>query len=110
MLANSRRSRWGLRGFVLGYLALLLPGLLYLVAGWRSRDGVPGWKPLDSVSEYYYSGAVAILTGVLWAVGLFGNPDFGGTVEQPLDPDPALGARQRSSRAGVDPPAEGEVA
>jgi hypothetical protein len=55
----------------MGYLALFLPAILYLVAGWRSRDGVPGWKLLDSVSQYYYSGSVAVLTGVLWAVAAF---------------------------------------
>lgn len=55
----------------MGYLALFLPGLLCVVSGWRSRDGVPGWGFLDSVSEYYYSGSVAVLTGVLWAVAAF---------------------------------------
>ena len=55
----------------MGYLGLLLPLLVYLVAGWRSSQGFPGWRPLDSVSEYYHSGSVAILTGVLWAVGAF---------------------------------------
>ena len=55
----------------MGYSGLLLPVLVYGVAGVRSMGGVPGWKPLDSVSEYYYSGSVAIFIGILWAVAAF---------------------------------------
>jgi hypothetical protein len=50
---------------------LLLPFLLGVVAWWRSVEGFPGWRPLDSISEYYHSGAVAILTGVLAALAVF---------------------------------------
>ncbi|HUM11901.1 MAG TPA: hypothetical protein VLT82_13200 [Myxococcaceae bacterium] len=55
----------------IGYLGLLLPVLLGLFAWWRSVGDFPGWRPLDSVSEYYHSGAVAILTGVLAALAVF---------------------------------------
>jgi len=55
----------------MGYSGLLLPVLVYCVAGVRSTGGVPGWKPLDSVSEYYYSGSVAVFVGILWAVAAF---------------------------------------
>jgi len=55
----------------MGYSGLLLPVLVYGVAGVRSTNGIPGWRPLDSVSEYYYSGSVAIFTGILWAVAAF---------------------------------------
>ncbi len=55
----------------IGYLGLLLPFLLWLVSGWRSTRGSPGWDPLDSISEYYHSGAVAIFAGVLAALAVF---------------------------------------
>ena len=55
----------------LGYLGVFLPLLVYGVAGLRSTEGFPGWAPLDSISEYYYSGSVAVFTGVLWAIGAF---------------------------------------
>jgi len=55
----------------LGYLGFFLPLLVYVVARWRPVGGGPGWAPLDSISEYYYSGAVAVLTGTLWAMAAF---------------------------------------
>jgi len=55
----------------IGYLGLFLPVLLVSVAAWRATDAAPGWPPLDSISEYYHSGAVAILTGVLAILALF---------------------------------------
>jgi hypothetical protein len=55
----------------LGYLGLLLPMLVYVVALRRPIGGSPSWAPLDSISEYYYSGAVAVLTGTLWAMAAF---------------------------------------
>jgi len=55
----------------LGYVGFFLPGLVYVFAAWRSVGGFPGWKPLDSLSEYYYSGSVAILTGALGAIAAF---------------------------------------
>ena len=55
----------------LGYLGFWLPVLVYLVAHWRPVTGSPRWAPLDSISEYYYSGSVAVLTGTLWAMAAF---------------------------------------
>jgi hypothetical protein len=55
----------------MGYLGLVLPPLLVLVTAWRSTDGVPGWSILDSVSAYYHSGSVSVLTGVLTALAVF---------------------------------------
>ena len=43
------------------------------------------------------------------AVMLFADADVGGAVEQPLEPDPGLGTRQRSAGAAVDAAAEGQV-
>lgn len=56
---------------LIGVLGILLPVLLYMVAGLRPVEGVPPWAPLSSVSEYYYTGAVAIFVGVLFALSLF---------------------------------------
>lgn len=56
---------------LIGYLGLLLPILLYGLAGVRATPELPGWKLLDSVSAYYYSGAVAVFVGVLFGLGLF---------------------------------------
>jgi hypothetical protein len=53
----------------LGLIGILLPWLLLAVAASRSIQGEP-W-PLDSVSEYYHSGSVAVLTGVLAAFAIF---------------------------------------
>jgi hypothetical protein len=55
----------------LGYLGFFLPLLVYVVARWRPVGGSPTRAPLDSISEYYYSGAVAVLTGTLWAMAAF---------------------------------------
>jgi hypothetical protein len=56
---------------LIGVLGFLLPILLYLVAGLRPTAPLPRWTFLDSVSAYYYTGAVAILVGVLFALSLF---------------------------------------
>src|SRR5215471_6413943 len=56
---------------LIGVLGFLLPILLYLVAGLRPTAPLPRWTLLDSVSAYYYTGAVAILVGVLFALSLF---------------------------------------
>ena len=56
---------------IIGVLGLLLPMLLYLVAGLRPTAPLPRWTLLDSVSAYYYTGAVVILVGVLFALSLF---------------------------------------
>ena len=56
---------------LIGYLGLALPFLLYVVAGLRPTNGIPGWAPLPSVSAYYYTGAVGMFVGVLFALSLF---------------------------------------
>jgi hypothetical protein len=56
---------------LIGVLGLLLPVLLYAVAGLRPTDGLPRWRLLPSVSAYYYTGAVGIFVGVLFALSLF---------------------------------------
>src|SRR4051812_11701224 len=56
---------------VIGVLGFFLPPLLYLIAGLRPTDGLSDWKLLSSVSEYYYTGAVAAFVGVVFALALF---------------------------------------
>src|SRR2546428_12719902 len=56
---------------LIGILGLLLPLLLYVIAGLRHTMGLPSWRPLASVSAYYYTGAVAVFVGVLFALALF---------------------------------------
>jgi hypothetical protein len=54
---------------LIGYIGLVLPILLILIV--RARDGVETWKSLDSISAYYYTGAVAAFVGMLVALALF---------------------------------------
>jgi len=56
---------------LIGVLGLLLPALLYLLAGLRPTAGLEPWSLLDSVSAYYYTGAVGVFTGILFALALF---------------------------------------
>lgn len=56
---------------LIGVLGFLLPFLLYLVAGVRNTTGLTPWQFLPSVSAYYYTGAVGIFVGVLFALSLF---------------------------------------
>jgi hypothetical protein len=56
---------------LIGFLGLGLPVLLYVVAALRPTDGQPGLSLLDSVSGYYYTGAVGIFVGILFALSLF---------------------------------------
>ena len=56
---------------LIGVLGFFLPILLYFVAALRPTAPLPRWTPLDSVSAYYYTGAVAILVGVLSALSVF---------------------------------------
>lgn len=56
---------------IIGTLGLLLPVLVYLLAGVRPTPGLPPWKLLTSVSAYYYTGAVGVFVGVLFALSLF---------------------------------------
>jgi hypothetical protein len=50
---------------LVGALGLLLPLLLWLIAGIRHTEGLAQWIPLDSVSSYYYTGAVSAFVGLL---------------------------------------------
>lgn len=56
---------------LIGILGLLLPFLLFIISGWRPTVGLPPWGILDSVSAYYYTGAVAVFIGVLVALAVF---------------------------------------
>ena len=56
---------------LIGVLGLFLPALLIVVAGLRPTNGLPPWALLSSVSAYYYTGAVVILVGILFALSLF---------------------------------------
>jgi hypothetical protein len=55
---------------LIGSIGMLLPVLLWLIAGWRPIGEHP-WIPLSSVSAYYYSGAVSAFAGMLIALALF---------------------------------------
>jgi hypothetical protein len=54
---------------LIGYIGLVLPLLLIFLA--LARDGVARWQSLDSISAYYYTGAVATFIGMLVALALF---------------------------------------
>jgi len=54
---------------LIGYIGLVLPLLLVLLA--IARDGVARWGSLESISAYYYTGAVAAFVGMLVALALF---------------------------------------
>ena len=56
---------------MIGTLGLLLPVLIYLIAGLRATESLARWQLLDAVSDYYYTGAVAVFVGVLFALSLF---------------------------------------
>jgi hypothetical protein len=56
---------------LIGILGLLLPILVYLLAGLLPTVGLPRWRALNSVSAYYYTGAVSVFVGVLFALALF---------------------------------------
>ena len=56
---------------LIGYIGLVLPILLVLIDRVRHRN-VPGpWGIQDSISAYYYTGAVAAFVGLLIALALF---------------------------------------
>ena len=56
---------------LIGYLGILLPVLLYGLAGLRPTTDLPRWETLNSISAYYHTGAVAVFVGVLFALALF---------------------------------------
>ena len=54
---------------LIGWIGLLLPGVLVVLT--RERDGIERWRGLESISHYYYTGAVAAFVGMLVALALF---------------------------------------
>lgn len=54
---------------LIGYIGLLLPALIIIIV--LLRDGRERWEALDSISAYYYTGAVAAFVGMLIALALF---------------------------------------
>lgn len=56
---------------LIGYLGILLPLIVILLAGLRPRPELSGWELLGSISAYYYTGAVAAFVGILFALSLF---------------------------------------
>src|SRR5205085_1809910 len=55
----------------IGYSGMFLPIVLWLISGWRPTKGLPPWVLLESVSAYYYTGAVAAFVGILAVLGIF---------------------------------------
>ncbi len=56
---------------LIGVIGLVLPPLLWLIAGWRLIEGLRRWEPLSSVSAYYYTGSVSVFAGALVALAVF---------------------------------------
>jgi len=54
---------------LIGYIGLFLPAVLIVLA--LRRDGLAQWKNLESISAYYYTGAVAAFVGMLVGLALF---------------------------------------
>jgi hypothetical protein len=71
--ADSARHEDDLSGHahrqLLGYIGLVLPALLVVMV--IVRDGMTRWRSLDSLSAYYYTGAVAAFVGMLVSMALF---------------------------------------
>jgi len=56
---------------LIGYIGLLLPILLLLITWLRRDDPDRPWRWQHSISAYYYTGAVAVFVGLLFALALF---------------------------------------
>ena len=56
---------------LIGILGLCLPFSVYVLAGFRPTPELSRWTRLDSVSAYYYTGAVAVFVGVIFALSRF---------------------------------------
>ena len=54
---------------LIGWIGLFLPLVLMALAIWR--DTWEGWRKLESISAYYYSGGAAAFLGMLAALALF---------------------------------------
>lgn len=64
------RSSYLHRQFI-GWLGASLPLLIHLIAGHRPTKGLEDRALFTSVSAYYYSGAVAVFCGVLFALAVY---------------------------------------
>lgn len=56
---------------LIGVIGLLLPPMLWLIAAWRPVEQANRWDLLGSISAYYYSGAVSVFSGALFALAVF---------------------------------------
>jgi hypothetical protein len=56
---------------IIGTIGFFLPALVYLFAAVRPTAGLDRWQLLWSVSAYYYTGAVGVFVGALFALSLF---------------------------------------
>jgi hypothetical protein len=56
---------------LIGWIGFWLPWILILIAAARPIDPSSRWSVLDSISAYYYTGAVAVFVGMLVALALF---------------------------------------
>lgn len=56
---------------LIGWLGLLLPFVLFILAGLWYTAGLPRWGTLESISAYYYTGATSAFVGMLFALALF---------------------------------------
>jgi hypothetical protein len=56
---------------LIGGIGLLMPLLLWAFAGVRPNDAASAWKPLDSISAYFYSSAAFVFVGLLAALSLY---------------------------------------
>jgi hypothetical protein len=66
---------------LVGLMGLSLPVVIYLLAAARPTPPLPRWELLRSISAYYYTGAISIFVGVLFALGLLliSYPGYEGT-------------------------------
>ena len=56
---------------IVGTIGFFLPALVYGFAAARPTAGLDRWQLLWSVSAYYYTGAVGVFVGALFALSLF---------------------------------------
>ena len=56
---------------IVGTIGFFLPALVYGFAAARPTAGLDRWQLLWSVSAYYYTGAVGVFVGALFALALF---------------------------------------
>ena len=49
---------------LIGWIGLLMPLLLWAFTGVRPNDAASAWKPLDSISAYFYSSAAFVFVGL----------------------------------------------